>query len=179
MAIYHLKKRIDYQGREYFNATDAAKYLEMNRTTYVDYESIDNYAKSQNLEPLNRTELTHEVIGYLPYWEYSHYPNLDYGLLTQINYFSAELDSYGNIINNHNWNSLYLVTYAHERNVKVKLCATLFGQNELSILLSNPENRQNAIENLLSLVVSKNADGIDIDFELLPSSQRDNLVLFM
>ena len=25
----------------------------------------------------------------------------------------------------------------------------------------------------------RNADGIDIDFELIPSSQRDNLVLFM
>ena len=30
-----MKKRIDYQNREYFNATDAAKYLEMNRTTFL------------------------------------------------------------------------------------------------------------------------------------------------
>ena len=30
-----MKKRIDYQGREYFNATDAAKYLQMNRTTFL------------------------------------------------------------------------------------------------------------------------------------------------
>ena len=150
-----------------------------NQNIYVDYESIDEYARSQNIQNLNREELTHEVIGYLPYWEYNHYPNLDYGLLTQINYFSAELDPYGNIINDHNWENLYLIDYAHERNVKVKLCATLFGQNELSILLSNPENRENAIQNLLSLVVSMNADGIDIDFELLPNSQRENLVLFM
>ena len=72
-----------------------------------------------------------------------------------------------------------MVTYAHDRNVKVKLCATLFGQNELTILLSDSLNRQNAINNLLELVINKNADGIDIDFELLPTSQRDNLVLFM
>ena len=31
----------------------------------------------------------------------------------------------------------------------------------------------------MNLVVSKNADGIDIDFELLPTNQRENLVLFM
>ena len=35
------------------------------------------------------------------------------------------------------------------------------------------------IQNLLQKVTDKNADGIDIDFELLPYSQRDNLVLFM
>ena len=58
--------------------------------------------------------------------------------------------------------------FAHERGVKVKLCATLFGSAELTTLLNNSINRQNAINNLLSLVLLMNADGIDIDFELLP-----------
>ena len=153
--------------------------LEKNRNISIDYESIDRYAQSQSLESFSRNELTHEVVGYLPYWEYNHYTNFDYELLSQINFFSIELDSYGNIINDHNWNDLYLVTYAHDRNVKVKLCATLFGQSELFTLLSNNDNRENAINNLLTLVLNKNADGIDIDFESVPSSQKDNLVLFM
>ena len=34
-------------------------------------------------------------------------------------------------------------------------------------------------DKLRDLVISKNADGIDIDFELLPTNQRENLVLFM
>ena len=50
----------------------------------------------------NRETLSHEIIGYLPYWEYSIYPNLDFNLLSQINYFSAELDAQGNILNDHN-----------------------------------------------------------------------------
>ena len=153
--------------------------LERNSDINLDYEYIDQFAQSQFLESFNRNELTHEVIGYLPYWEYDHYTNFDYSLISQINYFSVELDSYGNIANDHNWNDLYLVDYAHARNVKVKLCATLFGQSELLLLLSNSDNRENAINNLLALVLNKNADGIDIDFELMPSSQRDNLVLFM
>ena len=147
--------------------------------TIVDFESIDNNAKLREIQPTNRSSLTHEVIGYLPYWEYDHYPDLDYNLLTQLNFFSAELDAYGNVINDHNWDNLYIVEYAHERDVKVKLCATLFGQSELTTLLSNPNNRENAINNLLERVINQNADGIDIDFELLPYSQRDNLVLFM
>ena len=33
--------------------------------------------------------------------------------------------------------------------------------------------------NLLDKVILRGADGIDIDFELVPSSQRENLVIFM
>ena len=76
--------------------------LQNHGNVYVDFESIDQIARQQTLIPKNRETLTHEIIGYLPYWEYSHYPNLDFNLLTQINYFSAELDAYGNIINNLN-----------------------------------------------------------------------------
>ena len=121
-----------------------------NRHIYVDFENIDNYAKQISAEERSREQLTHEVIGYLPYWEYSSYPELNFNLLTQLNYFSAELDQYGNIVNDHNWNNLYLVPYAHERDVKVKLCATLFGQAPLTTLLSDSIYRQNAINNQYS-----------------------------
>ena len=146
----------------------------------IEYQIVDASAKREiiNLNP-NRNYLTHEVIGYLPYWEYDEYPNLNYDLLTQINFFSAELDQYGDIVNDHNWENLYLVDFAQSRGVKVKLCASLFGQESLSTLLNNYFYRQNAINNLLNLVMSVGADGIDIDFELLPTNQRDNLVLFM
>ena len=141
--------------------------------------NIDERAKTFNPINNNRNNLSHEVIGYLPYWEYDEYPDLNYNLLTQINFFSAELSDYGDIINNHNWENLYFIEFAQSQGVKVKLCATLFGQESLTTLLSNYFNRQNAINNLLDLVVNAGADGIDIDFELVPASQRENLVLFM
>ena len=145
----------------------------------IDYQLVDYRAKNTIQVSSDRSSLTHEVIGYLPYWEYDEYPDLNYDLLTQINFFSAELDQYGNIINDHNWENLYLIEFAQSQGVKVKLCATLFGQDALTTLLSNYFYRQNAINNLLQLVMAVGADGIDIDFELLPTSQRDNLVLFM
>ena len=61
--------------------------LERNSDINLDYEYIDQFAQSQFLESFNRNELTHEVIGYLPYWEYDHYTNFDYSLISQINYF--------------------------------------------------------------------------------------------
>ena len=152
--------------------------LEKNRLISIDYDLIDSRVQNDDNFRENR-QLTHEVIGYLPYWQYETYPFLDYSLLTQINYFSAELNGYGDIINDHNWNNIAFIDYAQERGVKVKLCATLFVSSELTTLLSSNVNRANAINNLLDKVILRGADGIDIDFELVPSSQRENLVIFI
>ena len=155
------------------------KELDKFKNFEVNYEVVDDRARNLELYQDNRTFLTHEVIGYLPYWEYDEYPDLDYNLLTQINFFSAELNQFGDVVNDHNWSDLYLIEFAQQNGVKVKLCANLFGQEPLTTLLSSYFNRQNAINNLLDLVLIAGADGIDIDFELLPTSQRENLVLFM
>ena len=147
------------------------------QNTNIDYHQID--INVNELTYSNRNNLSHKVIGYLPYWEYESYPQIDYSLLTEINYFSAELNEYGSIINDHNWDNIGFINYAQSQGVKVKLCATLFNSNSLETLLSSSLNRTNAINNLLNKVLSRNADGVDIDFELVPSTQRENLVLFM
>ncbi len=144
----------------------------------ISYELTDSIAKNKQIHS-KRFQLTHEVVGYLPYWEYHEYPELDYSLISQINYFSAELNQFGDIINSNNWENLYFVDYAQSQGVKVKLCATLFDSGSLSTLLSSYFYRQNAINNLLNLILQVEADGIDIDFENLPVSQKENLVLFM
>ena len=59
------------------------------------------------------------------------------------------------------------------------LCATLFSSSDITTLLSNAQYRQNLINNLLSQVQAGNADGVNIDFESFPSSQRDNMVTFI
>ena len=141
---------------------ESAKY----KNVEVDYALIDAGVQNDN-DNREMRPLTHQIIGYLPYWQYDTYPELDYELLTQINYFSAELDEYGTIINDHNWDNIAFIDYAKDRGVKVSLCATLFGSSELSSLLSNPISRGNAIQNLLDKVLYRDADGVDIDFELL------------
>ena len=59
----------------------------------VHYALIDSRVQNDDTN-IQRQPLTHEIIGYLPYWQYDVYPDLDYTLLTQINYFSAELNQY-------------------------------------------------------------------------------------
>ncbi len=155
------------------------KELINNQATIVEFDKTDEIARSIQQIDRSQTILSREIVGYLPYWMYSEYPYLRFDLLTQINYFSAELDSYGNITNYHHWFDSDFVSFAHDRNVKVKLCATLFGVSSLQTLLNNPQNRSNAIQNLLSAVAEMDGDGVDIDFELLPSSMRDSLSVFM
>lgn len=153
--------------------------LEAHRDVVVDYARIDSLAATLP-PPLPRAAaLPREVIGYLPYWQYDKYASLNYNLLTQINYFSAELDGAGNIMTDNNWPTLELVEFAHARDVQVKLTATLFGGSALTTLLSNPSHRLQAISSLVARVRDAGADGVDIDFELLPKDQRANMVTFM
>lgn len=124
-------------------------------------------------------KLTHEVFGYLPYWEYNIYSNLRYDLLTTIAYFCLELNASGNITNAHNWPVSGLIAKAHSNGMRVVLCAILFDKTALQTLLQSATNRANCINNLVSKVVQAGADGINIDFEGVPASQRTNLVTFM
>jgi len=153
--------------------------LEAHRDVVVDYARIDSLARAMPLPLPRAVAPSKEVVGYLPWWQYGIYPDLNYDLLTQINYFSAELDSTGNIVTDHNWPTLELVEFAHARNVKVKLTATIKGSGPLTELLSNPSHRLQAIASLVARVRDAGADGVDIDFELLPKDQRANMVTFM
>ena len=59
------------------------------------------------------------------------------------------------------------------------LTVTLFNSNAISSLLSNANYRQNLITTLVNSVSSAGADGVNIDFEGLPSSQKENMVQFI
>jgi len=77
-----------------------------------------------DLQPRIAKTTTHEVFGYLPYWQYSAYSSLNYQLLTTVAYFSAEITSTGGITNMHDWPVSALVNKAHTNGVRVVLVAT-------------------------------------------------------
>lgn len=120
-----------------------------------------------------------EVFGYLPYWTYFNYPNLNYELLTTIAYFGGEINEFGNFVNLHQWPAPGLIDRAHREGVRVVLTTVLFNTTKLASLLSDPNRRTNLVNNLLTQVQSAGADGVNIDFEGVPGSQRSNLTAFM
>ena len=119
------------------------------------------------------------VFGYHPYWSGSKWQNYNYDLLTTIAYFSAEANANGDLTDLHGWPKTDLINKAHENGVEVVLVVTLFNKSDLETLLSNSDNRNRLINNLVTQVENGNADGVNIDFEAFPPSQKSNLVTFV
>ena len=168
----------------------------LNKSIAQDYPSIhevqleyynNNYIEPplQNItEPIinkqNRsTNPSREVFGYHPYWMGTAWQDYNYNLISTIAYFSVEATALGNLSNLHGWPVVGLINLAHSHGVNVVLCVTLFNNGDLITLLSNPSYRQNLIDNLLAQVQAGNADGVNIDFESFPSSQKQNMVQFI
>ena len=161
----------DYQGihqqqLEYYNAN----YV---MTEYGDTNIAINPISSRSRNP------SKEVFGYHPYWMGTAWTNYNFDLISTLAYFSAEVTATGGLNNLHGWPVASLINEAHAHGTKVVLCATLFSSSDITTLLSNAQYRQNLINNLLSQVQAGNADGVNIDFESFPSSQRDNMVTFI
>ena len=126
----------------------------------------------------NRTP-SKEIFGYHPYWMGTAWTNYNFDLITTLAFFSAEVNANGSLGDIHGWPITDLINEAHAHGTDVVLCATLFSSSDITTLLSSATNRQNCINNLLAQVQAGNADGVNIDFESFPSSQRDNMVTFI
>lgn len=132
---------------------------------------------------INKNQLLYKVFGYLPYWFLNRWNTINYNLLYLIAFHSAEIDSVGNIVNDHGWltnsNVTNFINAAKQKNVKIVLSATLFSGSAISTLLQNINYRNNLIRNLIQLVKARNINGVDINFEGIQSGQRDNLSSFL
>lgn len=178
-VLFSQSSPTDRQAAEMKNAISIHQYQWQQYRDYVPRSEMPPFeGKPVPLVP-KRVPPTREVFGYLPYWTYSGYPNLNYGLLTTIAYFGADVDGFGNFVNLHNWPAAGLINQAHSNGVRVVLTVILFNSSQLSTLLSSATNRTNLINNLLAQVQSAGADGVSIDFEGMPGSQRQNLTTFM
>ncbi len=127
-----------------------------------------------------QTRARYEVIGYLPYWEETGGLRLD--VLTQVNWFAAEMSSSGDLTSLHGWGDAacqQLITQAHAEGCRVSLVTTNFSSSGIHGIVSSATNRANAIDNLLEQVVAMGADGVDVDFEGMSSSDRNDLLTFM
>ncbi len=142
------------------------------------YDSLMEY-RYQPVQNIDRNcTLDKIVFGWHPYWVGSSYTNYDWSLLSDFSFFSYQVDANtGNPTTTHGWATSPAVDMALANGVRVNLCVTLF--SNLSTFLSNATSRQTLITNLINLVQSRGAHGVNIDFEGIPSSQRNNFTTFM
>lgn len=118
------------------------------------------------------------VFGWHPYWANGLEDNYDWNLISDFCYFSYEVDyTDGSALSTHGWSTNNAVDTALARGINVHLCVTLFDNH--AAFFGNATAVNNLITNLVNAVQTRGADGINIDFEGVPSSQATNLTNFM
>ena len=137
--------------------------------------------------------LRKEVFGFLPYWMLtdSALQHMNYSLVSTIAYFSVALgaDGYLNKGTTSGWSGwtssrmTQVLDRAHSRGVKVVLTVTHMAWNgdysRMTDLLTSSTRRTRAVNQIVNAVVARGADGVNLDFEPVPTSLRDEYVTFV
>ena len=141
--------------------------------------------------------LRREVYGFLPYWESVAGPTLNYDILSTVAYFGVGTDGLGNLQKHDadgttstgwaGWTSSWMtnvINAAHAHGTRVALTVEEFawdsaGVNEQVQLLSSPANRLNLAQQIAAAVSQRGADGVNLDFEPIASTQEGDFTIFV
>ena len=162
-------KSIHQEQLEYYN--------QLGNSTADFYESsIKHSEKSFTRSGCNLNKV---VYGWHPYWVGSVFYNYDWNLLSHFSFFSYEVNPIdGEPITTHGWSTSAAVDSAlASGNTKVTLTVTLFSDH--ATFFSSTTSQQTLISNLINLVQSRGAHGVNIDIEGLPSAYKIDFSYFM
>jgi spore germination protein YaaH len=136
--------------------------------------------------------LRKEILGFLPYWmlDANSLSQLRYDLLSTIAYFGIAARSDGYLTKSGStwtgWTSSALtgvINAAHARGVRVVPTVTFMAWNgnygPMTTLLTHSAYRARLVGQIASIVKSRGADGVNIDFEPVPSSLRSYFTAFI
>lgn len=145
----------------------------------VSQEGVSSRMPS-GLKSSNAGTLSHKVFGWHPYWaNATAYLSYDYEAISHIAYFSYEVDTAtGGYSTLRGWDTTPIISYAHQRGVKVMLTVTNFGSQRNTELLTDTTKQWNLINTLIAQLQSRNGDGVNFDFETVPAAQKANMVSF-
>ena len=132
---------------------------------------------------LSQTEkrVTKKVFGYHPNWAAKDsYKNYDYSVLTDIGYFSAQVDTAtGEFANASSISTKDFVDFAHSTKTKAHLVITNFGNERNSVLLNDEAKKEKLMQTTVDYVQANGFDGVNIDFESVASSEKALFVKFI
>ena len=137
-------------------------------------------ARPHALQKRSRNKLSRMVYGWYPYWMGTAYQSCDYEVLSHIAYFSFDVDTAnGSYKTVNGWNTSPVIDYAHQRGVKITLTIVNFGNVPNTKILSDTNKQNRLITDIIQMLLLRNGDGVNIDFEAVPAAMRTNLVSFM
>lgn len=170
-------QKLNFQTEEQYDSF----YIAMNEGLGMKpMEDTDN--KVSESEKMEETcTLNRQIYGWHPYWHGSSvFNNYNYSLISTFSYFSYELNpSTGSYNNIHSWKTTNSINLAKAAGSKVELCVTNFGTTNNVTFLTNQTAWVRLADSLIVLLNYRNADGVNIDFEGIPGSQRNNFTAFI
>ena len=124
-----------------------------------------------------------EVFGWHPYWMGSAWESYPFELLSTISYFSYKLDpnsgSYTNPQQMNEWRNTAMIDSAKQKNTKVLLTVSSHGYKNNNSFLGDQAKWGVLIDSLSTLLLDRDADGVDINFENLPYLKRGSFNRFI
>jgi spore germination protein YaaH len=142
--------------------------------------------------------LRKEVFGFLPYWMLtdSALSSMNYQLVSTIAYFSVNAQKDGDLAKGTSsnpttgwagWKSANMTTVlnrAHDQGARVVLTVTMMAWDSASAdrqaaLLKSSTARSHLVNQIVSAVRNRDADGVNLDFEPLATGLRDEYVSFV
>ncbi len=157
---------------------ESEHYSNLGLKTAAQFDSLNGFKGISPGETNKQFTLSKRVFGYHPYWGGSNYLNYHWDLLSDLCYFSFEVDpATGEAITTHEWSTSPAIDSALVHGVNVHLCVTLFSGH--SQFFGNPVSQQTLITNIINLVISRGANGVNMDVEALPSSLGSAFTAFI
>ncbi|MPL93178.1 hypothetical protein SDC9_39304 [bioreactor metagenome] len=125
--------------------------------------------------------LNRRVFGWHPSWVGSTVANnYQWNLLSDLCYFSYEFNaSTGAITATNGFLTSPVVDSAQAHGTRVHLCVTMFDPTDHTTFFASTTAQTNLITNLVNAVQTRNADGIDLDFEGVSSTHKAALTTFV
>jgi len=152
-------------------------YQQLDLKSRADFDSLNQFRLTEYKKPETKS-LQRRVFGYHPYWAGSNYLNYQWNLLTDLCFFSYEVDPYsGEPLNIYDWYTSEAVDSALANGVNVHLCVTLFSGH--ASFFGSATSQQTLINNVIEIIEDRGAQGINIDFEAVPSSQSNAMTGFL
>lgn len=165
----------DYRG---IHPEESFLHSLLGLTSPEEHDSLNNFKGRYPDFKKTNYELTRTVFGYFPYWAGSNYLNYHWDLLSDLCFFSYEVDpNTGAPITTNGWSTSPAIDSALNNNVTVHLCVTLFSSH--GTFFSNPSAQQNLINTIVNLLQSRGGKGVNIDFEAMSPVYKNDFTNFI
>lgn len=123
-----------------------------------------------------KAEGSKEVFGFAPYWTLNKLNNIDWNVLTTFAYFSLPINANGTIDKtSYEWTVFegeklgLLFNKAHDNTVRRVVTLSQMDGSLIREFLTNRESWQTLSNETVEIVGRKGLDGVNIDFEYIPS----------